>query len=198
MKANRAAGTDPMNSSNLAITLTDPVWMMLGFSLKLNDDAVTSDIVFTWNRSVANSTWGVTTTSGNLFHQFNDAADGIKNFIGATFNGTTFSNGFAGFIYAVYITSGTVAVDTLFPHPPTGTCTCAGTGETCFVGDDDCLLINSAFNKQDDNSNLCDGTSCTTSKQCRYAICSTCHADDDACALCYDANCTKCSSFATA
>jgi hypothetical protein len=47
MKANRAAGTDPMNSSNLAITLADPVWMMLGFSLKLNDDAVTSDIVFT-------------------------------------------------------------------------------------------------------------------------------------------------------
>jgi hypothetical protein len=71
MKSNRADGTDAFNSSSLTIafgTAGEPDWMMVGFSVKLNDTANTNNIEFTWNRETGNGSWGTVTTSTNYFH----------------------------------------------------------------------------------------------------------------------------------
>jgi hypothetical protein len=202
MKSARADGEDAFTpSSSVAIafaTTGEPDWMMVGFSIKLNDDAVTNDIVFVKDRAdTTNLT--ASTTSSNMFHQYAHTDDQVNNTIGAHFTGTALGANFAGFIYALYINVGTKtagnAAGNIFPHAPPDTCSCT-LPKTCFTADTCDTLVSSDFNKQDDNSTVCEAGTCGTGKQCRYAHCTTCEvAVDIDCHLCYDSHCKKCTSF---
>jgi hypothetical protein len=116
---------DVKTAANATVIAED--WQLVGYSVKLNNDGITNDINF----RVGNGTDDdiLTTTNLHYYHQFVIATRSNLNLIGTSKTNTTFATNFIGFIYAFYVTKGSVAATTEFPHKAA---TCDGcTPDTC-------------------------------------------------------------------
>ena len=167
-------------------------WEVVGFSIKLNESAVDSDIRL-W---VGSGNGAFQTIHPAVSVVFLDDPSGYTSFIGTqrVTDATTYSNCFVGFVYSFYIYNQAYNSEGDSPRVQAGSCDAACNSLTCTDVDTQCLG-NWEFTEYSPG-NICQST-CLTTGCVRDEECAlvTCNSPFEHCDLCFDRECTECTGY---